>query len=108
MKIGFIGLGKMGGNMVLRLVEGAPDGSTRGGHEVAGFARDPNPSLQHMKGVTLAPTIENLVELLPQPRVIWVMVPAGNPTEEVIVTLAELLRSDDLIIDGGNSYYKDS
>ena len=108
MKIGFVGLGKMGGNMSLRLVQGSPDGSVRGGHEVVGYARDPNPALKGVKGITVVPTLEAVVQSLAPPRVVWVMVPAGNPTEDVIAQLAELLRSDDLIIDGGNSYYKDS
>jgi 6-phosphogluconate dehydrogenase len=108
MRIGFVGLGKMGGNMVLRLVQGAPDGSTRGGHEVVGYARDPNPELQNVKGITLTATVDEMVKALPPPRAVWVMVPAGNPTEDVIAQLAELTKSGDVIIDGGNSYYKDS
>jgi 6-phosphogluconate dehydrogenase len=108
MQIGFIGLGKMGGNMVIRLVKGAPDGSTKGGHSVVGFARDPNPTLQGVQGVSLTTSIEELVKALQPPRVVWVMVPAGNPTEGVIAQLAELMKQGDIIIDGGNSYYKDS
>src|SRR5436190_8403198 len=108
MHIGFIGLGKMGGNMALRLVQGAPDGSTKGGHSVSGFARDPNPMLQNIAEVTLVSSVEELVKSLQPPRVVWVMVPAGNATEGVIAQLAGLMQRGDIIIDGGNSYYKDS
>jgi 6-phosphogluconate dehydrogenase len=108
MQLGFVGLGKMGGNMVLRLVLGAPDGSVKGGHRIVGFAPDPNPELQGVAGVSLASSIEQMVQRLEQPRAVWVMVPAGNATESVVASLAELLGEGDLIIDGGNSYFKDS
>lgn len=108
MKIGFVGLGKMGGNMTLRLTQGSTDGKTAGGHQVVGYARDPNPDLQGIEGITLVPSLEKVVEHLAGPRVIWVMVPAGKPTEGVIDELSRLLSGGDVIIDGGNSYYKDS
>lgn len=108
MKIGFIGLGKMGGNMTLRLTRGSTDGSVSGGHEVVGYARDPNPTLQGVEGVTLVNALDQVVKQLPSPRVVWVMVPAGNPTETVITDLSKMLSAGDVIIDGGNSYYKDS
>jgi 6-phosphogluconate dehydrogenase len=108
MQLGFIGLGKMGGNMTLRLVQGAPDGSVPGGHSVVGFARDPNPDLVGVGGVEIVGTVEELVAKLTPPRAVWVMVPAGDPTESVITDLATRLQADDIIIDGGNSYYKDS
>src|SRR3954471_24597855 len=108
MQLGFIGLGKMGGNMVLRLVQGSPDGSVRGGHSVVGFATNPNPSLQGVNGVTLTTSVDELVRALQPPRVVWVMVPAGDATESVVGQLAELLKPGDAIIDGGNSFYKDT
>ena len=108
MEIGFVGLGKMGGNMALRLTVGSPDGQVKGGHRVIGYARDPNPDLDGVDGVTVVNTIDDMVSRLPAPKVVWVMVPAGNPTEGVTSQLAELLKPGDLIIDGGNSHYKDS
>jgi 6-phosphogluconate dehydrogenase len=108
MDIGFVGLGKMGGNMVLRLVVGSPDGSVRGGHRVVGFARDLNPDLVDVPGVLVVNSIDAMVQRLRPPRVVWVMVPAGNPTETVISELAELMAPGDLLIDGGNSHFKDS
>lgn len=108
MRIGFVGLGKMGGNMALRLVQGAPDGSVAGGHEVVGYAKDPNPDLAGVAGVTLVNSLESMVAQLSGPRVVWVMVPAGDATESVIGGLAKLMGPGDVIIDGGNSYYKDS
>lgn len=108
MKIGFIGLGKMGGNMTLRLTKGSTDGSVKGGHQVVGYARDPNPDLEGVEGVTLVKTLDDVVKNLSAPRVVWVMVPAGNATESVITELSKLMSAGDIIIDGGNSYYKDS
>jgi len=108
MEIGFIGLGKMGGNMVLRLVVGSPDGSVQGTHRVVGYARDPNPDLANAEGVTLTTSVEEMVRRLKPPRAVWVMVPSGNATESVVSELAELMNASDLIIDGGNSHYKDS
>ena len=108
MQLGFIGLGKMGGNMVLRLVRGAPDGSKPGGHRVVGYARDPNPELKGIDGVTLAKSVEQLVEQLPAPKIVWVMVPAGEATESVINDLCRRLGEGDIVVDGGNSYFKDS
>jgi 6-phosphogluconate dehydrogenase len=108
MQLGFVGLGKMGGNMVLRLVVGSPDGKVKGTHRVVGYARDPNPDLDGVANVTLVNSIEAMVGQLKTPRAVWVMVPAGNATETVISELAELMAPNDLIIDGGNSHYKDS
>ena len=108
MELGFVGLGKMGGNMTLRLVRGSPDGKTPGGHRVVGFAKDPNPDLVNIDGVSIVNSLEAMIAGLKAPRVVWVMVPAGASTETVISTLAELLQPNDVIIDGGNSHYKDS
>jgi 6-phosphogluconate dehydrogenase len=108
MKIGFVGLGKMGGNMVLRLAIGSPDHTVKGGHQVVGFAKDPNPDLHDITGVEVVDDLAKMVEKLPSPKIIWVMVPAGNVTETVITDLVKHLKTGDVIIDGGNSYYKDS
>jgi 6-phosphogluconate dehydrogenase len=108
MHLGFVGLGKMGANMVLRLVVGSPDGSVKGTHEVTGFAKDPNPELRNVKGVHIVDSTVQMIAQLTPPRVVWVMVPAGDPTENVIADVASKLEKGDVIVDGGNSYYKDS
>jgi 6-phosphogluconate dehydrogenase len=108
MHIGFIGLGKMGGNMALRLTVGSTDGKVPGGHQVTGFAKDPNPDLAGVEGIKVVGTIDEMLAALPSPKVVWVMVPAGPPTEGVITELHEKLSPGDIIIDGGNSFYKDS
>src|SRR4051812_14960325 len=101
MQLGFVGLGKMGGNMVLRLVQGAPDGSTKGGPAVVGYAKDPNPDLAGGDGLPPGHSLDEMVRRLAPPRAVWVMVPSGNPTEGVIATLAERMAPGDLIVDGG-------
>ncbi len=108
MQIGFVGLGKMGGNMALRLTVGSTDGRAKGGHAVVGYARDPNPDLAGVASIDVVDSIDEMVRRLAPPRVVWVMVPAGKPTEQVITDLAERLQRDDIVIDGGNSYYKDT
>ncbi len=108
MKIGFVGLGKMGGNMVLRLAVGSPDKTVTGGHEVVGFAKDQNPDLLNIAGVEIVSDLAQMLEKLPSPKVVWVMVPAGTVTENVITDVAKLMSTGDVIIDGGNSYFKDS
>jgi 6-phosphogluconate dehydrogenase len=108
MHIGFIGLGKMGANMALRLAVGSPDGVVKGGHSVTGFAKDPNPELSNVPGIRVVATLDEMLADLPAPRVVWVMIPAGNPTESVITQLHERLGPGDVVIDGGNSFYKDS
>jgi 6-phosphogluconate dehydrogenase len=100
MKVGMIGLGKMGANMARRLMAG--------GHSCVGF--DVNAAnVEDLKneGAESASTLEELVTLLETPRVVWCMVPAGELTEKTVMALAELLEKDDIIIDGGNSFYKD-
>ena len=99
MKMGLIGLGKMGGNMAARL-EGK-------GHEVVGF--DPNASARQEaadKGVEPVESLDGLVERLESPRSIWAMVPAGAPTTSTLETLGELLSPGDVVIDGGNSNFR--
>lgn len=87
-----VGLGRMGGNMAERL--------RRSGHEVVGFDR--NPDIADVK------TLAELVAELPAPRVAWVMVPSGAPTHSTITDLGELLSAGDLVVDGGNSNYRES
>jgi 6-phosphogluconate dehydrogenase len=108
MHIGFIGLGKMGGNMALRLAVGSTDGKVKGGHQITGFAKDPNPDLAGVEGIKVVGTIDDMLAALPSPKVVWVMVPAGPATEGVITELHEKLSPGDIVIDGGNSFYKDS
>ncbi|MBI2243672.1 MAG: decarboxylating 6-phosphogluconate dehydrogenase [Nocardioides sp.] len=91
MHIGLVGLGKMGGNMRTRLRDA--------GHTVVGFDR--NPDLADVD------SLEAMVEQLPAPKVVWVMVPAGDPTRETIRRLGELLDEGDLVVDGGNSKWTD-
>ena len=101
MDIAMIGLGKMGGNMVRKLA--------RSGHRVVGMDRSVEIVQQLMKEIDLAPaqTLAEVVAALPAPRVVWVMVPAGAVTESVIDELAGLMSPGDIIIDGGNTFYKD-
>ena len=91
MKLGMVGLGRMGGNMVKRL--------ENGGHEVVSYA-------QHGGGT--AESLEELVGQLEQTRVLWLMIPAGAPTEESFQELLGLLEAGDVIVDGGNSNFRDS
>jgi 6-phosphogluconate dehydrogenase len=100
MQIGMIGLGRMGGNMVRRLMKGghACVVYDRGADVVAAFARE---------GATGAKSLEELVSKLQKPRSVWIMVPAGGPTEDTVQSLAKLLEAGDTVIDGGNSFFKD-
>ncbi|MGA8306850.1 MAG: decarboxylating 6-phosphogluconate dehydrogenase [Candidatus Acidiferrales bacterium] len=101
MELGMIGLGKMGGFMSERLI--------RGGHGVIGFDRDPA-VVQKLaeKGAISANSLDNIISQLKAPRAIWLMVPAGDPVDQTIAALVPHLAPGDTIIDGGNSYYKDS
>ena len=101
MDIGMIGLGRMGGDMARRLM--------RGGHRVVVYDSQPE-VVQSLvaEGADGASSIEDLAGQLPSPRVAWVMVPSGEPTESTIDGLADALSPEDVIIDGGNSNYKDS
>lgn len=101
MKIGFIGLGKMGGNMVQRLLNDR--------HEVVAYARTAETVRKiEEKGAVGADSLQDMVDKLKKPRVIWIMVPAGKATEETINKTAPLLEKGDILVDGGNSFYKDS
>ncbi len=91
MDIGLVGLGKMGGNMRQRL--------RNAGHTVVGYDR--NPVVSDVVGLA------EMVEKLPSPKVVWVMVPAGDPTRQTITELGELLTEGDLVVDGGNSRWTD-
>jgi 6-phosphogluconate dehydrogenase len=101
MELGMIGLGKMGGFMSERLI--------RAGHRVVGFDRDPA-VVQKLaeKGAISANSLDNIISQLKPPRAIWLMVPAGDPVDQTIAALVPHLAHGDTIIDGGNSYYKDS
>ena len=101
MKIGMIGLGKMGGNMTRRLLQG--------GHDVVGFAPDSEAvEAVAREGATGATSVADLVAKLEPPRVVWLMVPAGVVTGRVIDEVADLLEPGDAIVDGGNSLYTES
>src|SRR5919112_6413997 len=91
MELGLVGLGKMGGNMPTRL--------RNAGHTVVGYDRNPD--------VADVGSLAELVEKLPSPRVVWVMVPAGDPTRETVRALGDLLGEGDLVVDGGNSRWTD-
>jgi 6-phosphogluconate dehydrogenase len=101
MELGMIGLGKMGGFMTERLV--------RGGHRVVGFDRDAG-TVQKIaaKGAVASDSLVNMIGQLKAPRAVWLMVPAGAPVDQTIDLLTPHLAQGDTIIDGGNSYYKDS
>ena len=101
MELGMVGLGKMGANMTTRLI--------KGGHRIVVFDRNP-PKVDAAvaDGATGAESLEELVSKLSPPRAVWVMVPAGDPTQTIIEALAELLSPGDILIDGGNSNYKDT
>lgn len=92
MQLGMVGLGRMGGSMAERL--------RRGGHEVIGYVRT--------RAVSDVGSLSELVAGLNPPRTVWLMIPAGDPTEQTIQELAGLLQAGDLIVDGGNSNFRDS
>jgi 6-phosphogluconate dehydrogenase len=99
MELGFVGLGRMGGNMVTRLV--------RGGHKILAYDPSPNAAkLAEANGATLTPSLEGFAKMA-APRAVWVMVPAGEPTEKTIQALTGILAKGDTVIDGGNSKWKD-
>ena len=101
MKLGMIGLGRMGANMALRLM--------RGGHQLAGF--DPKPEARKRlqdNGADSADSLAALVAKLAAPRTLWLMVPAGDITDGTLANLLPLLAAGDTVVDGGNSNYKDT
>ena len=100
-QIGFVGLGKMGGNMVHRIRRDSD-------HEVVGFARSERSIQAAVKhGATGAGSLRDLVKRLRPPRMVWLMLPAGAPTQETIDKLAKMLARGDMIVDGGNSRWTD-
>ncbi len=101
MELGMVGLGRMGANMVERLV--------RGGHRLVGYDRDAAAVARVVSaGAEGADSLANLAGKLARPRAIWIMVPSGAPVDETIATLLPHLAKDDILIDGGNSNYKDT
>jgi len=100
MELGFVGLGKMGLNMVKRLIAG--------GHEIAAYDQAPEAvRAAEAAGARPAATLDALVRLLRPPRAVWVMVPAGPVTESTVASLSALLSPGDLVIDGGNTHFED-
>ncbi len=100
MELGLVGLGRMGLNMVIRLV--------RGGHRVVVYNRSPEKVREaEGHGAVGAASLADLVARLAPPRAVWVMVPAGAPTQAMIDALAPLLAPDDVVVDGGNSNFRE-
>ena len=101
MELGMVGLGKMGGNMARRLLQG--------GHGIVGFDVEAQSVADLVRaGAQGVLSLEDLVGKLPQPRAVWTMLPSGAATEETVQALDQLLAPGDTVLDGGNSYYKDS
>ncbi|HXT18984.1 MAG TPA: decarboxylating 6-phosphogluconate dehydrogenase [Gemmatimonadaceae bacterium] len=101
MKLAMIGLGRMGGNMVERLM--------RNGHQLVVYDRSAEAMGKYQKlGASPADDLKKVVAQLETPRVVWIMVPAGDPTQQTIDALAPLLSNGDIIIDGGNSNFHDT
>jgi 6-phosphogluconate dehydrogenase len=100
-QIGFVGLGRMGGNMVHRIRRDSE-------HEVVAFDFDKRAVKQALKsGASGADSLKSLVKQLRPPRIVWIMVPAGDPTQKTVDKLAKLLERGDVIVDGGNSKWTD-
>lgn len=100
MRLGMVGLGKMGANMARRLM--------RGGHEVVASDLTPeNVSKLSGEGAVSSSSLDDFIGKLAKPRIAWLMVPAGDPTEKTVQELSRRMESGDVLIDGGNSYFKD-
>src|SRR3989344_6733380 len=101
MKLGFIGLGRMGLNMVFNLVDNK--------HQVVAYNRSPDPVAEAAKyGAIPAHSLQELIDKLPSPKIVWIMIKSGQPVDDMIAQLVPLLQKEDIIIDGGNSYFEDS
>ncbi len=101
MDLAMVGLGKMGMNMATRLV--------RGGHRVVGYAPSAATiALAKQNGIEGAGSLEEAISKLKPPRIVWLMIPAGQPTDDEVSALSGLLNPGDIVIDGGNSNYMDS
>ena len=101
MELGMIGLGRMGSNMVRRLLKGK--------HRVVAYDRDPKQvAAISAEGAVGVKDLEELVRQLKTPRAVWSMVPTGEPTQQIVDQMARLLKAGDLLVDGGNSFYKES
>jgi 6-phosphogluconate dehydrogenase len=100
MRLGMVGLGKMGASMALRLM--------RGGHEVVGSDLSAE-NVKHLasEGAIASSSLDDFVGKLGKPRIAWLMVPAGDPTEKTVQALSQRFQAGDVLIDGGNSYFKD-
>jgi 6-phosphogluconate dehydrogenase len=96
MRIGIIGLGKMGSRIATKLLDE--------NHQVLAWNR----TQKQIKGIRTAKTIQDLISELPKPRVLWLMLPAGEPTQNVIDELSKYLQKGDVVIDGGNAHFKDT
>jgi len=100
MELGMVGLGRMGANMARRLL--------RAGHRILTYDRDPTPARAlEREGAVAAASLRELVGRLAPPRAVWLMLPAGAPTEEAVAALGDLLERGDVAVDGGNSWFKD-
>jgi 6-phosphogluconate dehydrogenase len=100
MQVCVVGLGRMGGNIARRLMQG--------GHQCVVYDRDPKAVEEVTRyGATALANLKDVATALKAPRTVWVMLPAGAPTDETVTELAEILQSGDTVIDGGNSFYKD-
>jgi 6-phosphogluconate dehydrogenase len=100
MKLAMIGLGKMGMNMARRLMQG--------NHEIIAYDLSEEAVQQiTAEGATGAESLQQVIKMLSAPRIVWIMLPAGKPVEDTVSQLTDLLASEDIIIDGGNTYYKD-
>jgi len=100
MKLGMIGLGRMGANMTRRL--------TRGGHSFVAYSHGAAAPIARESGAEWAPSAAALVERLGKPAVVWLMIPAGAPVDATIAEMLPKLSAGDIVVDGGNSYYRDS
>jgi 6-phosphogluconate dehydrogenase len=101
MQLGFVGLGKMGANMVKRLM--------RGGHQVVAFNRSPGPVQEvAQEGAIPSTSLEDLVSKLQKPSIVWIMLPAGDVTENHLHQLMSILEPGSVVVDGGNSNFKDT